>query len=91
MDCFHVHILELRFGFAYQRTLSHIANRASAGKLFMIGAEGTQLQFRQTGLNYNRIGDILFLIYGDHCFGLLGVISTMGLLGEMLRCATCQA
>jgi len=45
--------------------------------------EGTQLQFRQTGLNYNRIGDIFIShLHGDHCFGLLGIISTMGLLGR---------
>jgi ribonuclease Z len=45
--------------------------------------EGSQLQFRQTKLNYNRIYDIFIShLHGDHCFGLIGLISTMGMLGR---------
>jgi ribonuclease Z len=54
------------------------------GKLFMIDCgEGTQLQFRNTKLNYNKIYDIFIShLHGDHCFGLIGLISTMGMLGR---------
>lgn len=45
--------------------------------------EGAQLQFRNTKLNYNKIYDIFIShLHGDHCFGLIGLISTMGMLGR---------
>lgn len=54
------------------------------GKLFLIDCgEGTQLQFRYTKLNYNKLSDIFIShLHGDHCFGLIGLISTMSLLGR---------
>ncbi len=57
------------------------------GKLFMIDCgEGTQLQFRNTRLNYNKIYDIFIShLHGDHCFGLIGLISTMGMLGRIAK------
>lgn len=53
-------------------------------KLFMIDCgEGTQLQFRRTKLNFNKIYDIFIShLHGDHCYGLIGLISTMGMLGR---------
>ncbi|MDL2256758.1 ribonuclease Z [Bacteroidales bacterium OttesenSCG-928-I14] len=53
-------------------------------KLYMIDCgEGTQLQFRKFKLNFNRLGHIfLSHLHGDHCFGLPGLISTLGLLGR---------
>lgn len=45
--------------------------------------EGTQLQFRKTRLNYNQISDVFIShLHGDHCFGLIGLISTLSLLGR---------
>lgn len=45
--------------------------------------ESTQLQFRHTRLNYNKIQDVFIShLHGDHCFGLIGMISTMGMLGR---------
>jgi ribonuclease Z len=45
--------------------------------------EGSQLQFRHTKLNYNKILDVFIShLHGDHCFGLIGMISTMGMLGR---------
>jgi ribonuclease Z len=53
-------------------------------KLFMIDCgEGTQLQFRRLKFNFNRLNHIfLSHLHGDHCFGLPGLISTLGLLGR---------
>lgn len=45
--------------------------------------EGAQLQFRKTKLNFNKISDIFIShLHGDHCFGLIGLISTLSLLGR---------
>lgn len=53
-------------------------------KLFMIDCgEGTQLQFRKAKLKFTRLGRIFIShLHGDHCFGLLGLISTFGMLGR---------
>ena len=53
-------------------------------KLYMIDCgEGTQLQFRAMKLQFQRLNHIfLSHLHGDHCFGLPGLISTLGLLGR---------
>lgn len=54
------------------------------GKLFMIDCgEGAQMQWSNMGLGMTRLGHIFIThAHGDHCFGLPGLISTMGLLGR---------
>ena len=54
------------------------------GKQFMIDCgEGTQLQLRRSKINFNKIqADFISHIHGDHCFGLIGMISTFGLQGR---------
>ena len=54
------------------------------GKLFMIDcAEGTQLQLRKLRVPFTKIQAIFIShIHGDQCFGLIGMISTFGLLGR---------
>lgn len=53
-------------------------------KLFMIDCgEGTQTQLRRTHLRFNKLNHIFIShLHGDHCFGLLGMISTFDLLGR---------
>ncbi|MDR0798171.1 MAG: ribonuclease Z [Dysgonamonadaceae bacterium] len=53
-------------------------------KLYMIDCgEGTQLRFRAQKLSFSRLNHIfLSHLHGDHCLGLPGLISTLGLLGR---------
>lgn len=53
-------------------------------KLFMIDCgEGAQLQLRRSKLKFTRLNHIFIShLHGDHCFGLIGLISTFGLLGR---------
>ena len=53
-------------------------------KLYMIDCgEGAQLQFRKSHLKFSRLNHIFIShLHGDHCFGLLGLISTLNLLGR---------
>ena len=54
------------------------------GKLFMIDCgEGAQIQLRRSGISFDKLGHIFIShIHGDHCFGVIGIISTFGLLGR---------
>ena len=53
-------------------------------KLFMIDCgESAQISFCRARLNMTRLGHIfLSHLHGDHCFGLFGMLSTMGLSGH---------
>lgn len=54
------------------------------GKLYMVDCgEGAQVQMRRSSLSFDKLGHIFIShLHGDHCFGLIGMISTMGLLGR---------
>lgn len=53
------------------------------GNLFMIDCgEGTQMQFMRMRLKPNRLRHIFIShLHGDHCYGLPGLLSTLGLEG----------
>lgn len=54
------------------------------GKVFMIDCgEGTQLALRRTHIHFEKLRAIfLSHLHGDHCLGLVGMLSTFGLLGR---------
>lgn len=84
MQTFQVHILGC--GSALP-TIKHFPSSQVVdirGKLFMIDcAEGTQLQLRRTRIAFTKIQAVFIShLHGDHCFGLIGMISTFGLLGR---------
>ncbi len=84
MEPFRIHILGC--GSALP-TLRHYASSQVVEireKMFMIDCgEGTQMQLRRSRLHFMRIGHVFIShIHGDHCFGLIGMISTFGMLGR---------
>lgn len=84
METFRVHILGC--GSALP-TLKHNSSSQVIeirDKLFMIDCgEGTQMQLRRSRLRFTKINTVLIShLHGDHCFGLIGMISTFGLLGR---------
>lgn len=84
MNKFELHILGCGSALPTMRHLptSQVLNIRE--KLFMIDCgEGTQLQFRRSRLSFSRLSHIFIShLHGDHCFGLIGLISTLGLLGR---------
>ena len=84
MEKFEVHILGC--GSALPTT-RHFASSQVVNireKLFMIDCgEGAQLQLRRSKLKFTRLNHIFIShLHGDHCFGLMGLISTFGLVGR---------
>ena len=89
MEPFRVHILGC--GSALP-TLHHNASAQVIeirGKLFLVDCgEGTQVQLRRSRLRFTKISAVFIThLHGDHCFGLIGMLSTFGLLGRMARLA----
>lgn len=45
--------------------------------------EGTQIQLRRSHIGFTKIQAVFIShLHGDHCFGLIGLISTFGMLGR---------
>lgn len=87
MEPFKVHILGC--GSALP-TLKHNASSQIIelrGKAFMIDCgEGAQMQFRRSRVHFGKINAIFIShLHGDHCFGLMGLLSTFGMLGRTAK------
>ena len=84
MEKFELHILGCGSALPTTRHFptSQIVN--GRDKLFRIDCgEGAQLQFRKSRLKFSRLNTIFIShLHGDHCFGLLGLVSTLNLLGR---------
>lgn len=84
MEKFEIHILGCGSALPTTRHFpsSQVVNLRE--KLFMIDCgEGAQLQLRRSHLKFSRLNHIFIShLHGDHCFGLMGLISTFGLLGR---------
>ena len=49
-------------------------------------AEGTQMQLRRCRVRFTKLSHVFIThLHGDHCFGLIGMISTFGLLGRTAK------
>lgn len=84
MEPFRIHILGCGSALPTVRHFSSMQVVECRGKLFMLDCgEGAQLQMRRSALSFERLGCIFIThLHGDHCFGLIGLISTFGLLGR---------
>lgn len=58
-------------------------------KQFLVDCgEGTQLNMRRSKIGFNRLTAVFIShIHGDHCFGLIGMLSSFGLLGRTMPLA----
>ena len=84
MEPFKIHILGC--GSALP-TLRHYASSQVVEireKVLMLDcAEGAQMQLRKCRVRFTKLSHVFIThLHGDHCFGLLGMISTFGLLGR---------
>ena len=84
MEPFEIHILGC--GSALPTTRHNASSQVIriGNKQFMIDCgEGTQLQLRRRHIHFSFINHIFIShLHGDHSFGLIGLISTFGLLGR---------
>ena len=49
-------------------------------------SEGTQMQLRRSRVRFTKLSHVFITHqHGDHCFGLIGMISTFGLLGRTAK------
>jgi ribonuclease Z len=53
-------------------------------KMFMVDCgEGVQMQLRRCHVRFTKVSHVFIShLHGDHCFGLIGMISTFGLMGR---------
>lgn len=84
MEPFKIHILGC--GSALPTLRHHTSSQVieMRGKLMMVDCgEGTQVQLRRLRISFTRIQSVFIShLHGDHCFGLMGLISTFGMLGR---------
>lgn len=84
MEKFELHVLGCGSALPTTRHFASSQVVNLRDKLYMIDCgEGAQLQFRKSKLKFSRLNQIFIShLHGDHCFGLIGLISTFNLLGR---------
>ena len=85
MEPFNVYILGCGSALPTPKHMASSQVVEIRGKQFLVDCgEVTQLQIRRSRINFNKIQAVFIShIHGDHCFGLIGMISTFGLQGRM--------
>ena len=84
MEPFEIHILGCGSALPTTRHNATAQIVKIGNKQFMIDCgEGAQLQLRRQHIHFSFINHIFIShLHGDHCFGLIGLISTFALLGR---------
>lgn len=84
MEPFRVHILGCGSALPTPRHNASSQIVELRGKLFMIDCgEGTQTAMRRSHISFSNLMAVFIShLHGDHCLGLIGMISTFGLLGR---------
>ena len=84
MEPFEIHILGCGSALPTTRHNASAQIVKIGNKQFMIDCgEGTQVQLRRCHIHFSFINHIFIShLHGDHCFGLIGLISTFALLGR---------
>lgn len=87
MEPFRIHILGCGSALPTLRHYSSAQVVELRGKQFMIDCgEGTQMQLRRSRIRFTKLSAVFIThLHGDHCFGLIGMISTFGLLGRTAK------
>lgn len=82
MEPFKVHILGCGSAVPNLRHYASAQVVEVRDKVFMLDcSEGTQMQLRKSRVRFTKLGHVFIThLHGDHCFGLMGMISTFGLL-----------
>jgi ribonuclease Z len=85
MEKFEINILGCGAALPTPRRLSSSQMVNIREKLFMLDcAEGTQMALRRSRLSFSHLQAIFLThLHGDHVFGLIGMLSTFGLLGRL--------
>ncbi len=89
MEPFRVHILGCGSALPTPRHYNSAQVVEVRGKQFLVDCgEGTQMQLRRSRIRFTKISAVFIThLHGDHCFGLIGMLSTFGLLGRTARLA----
>ena len=84
MEPFRVHILGCGSALPTPRHFASSQIVEVRGKLLMVDCgEGTQIQLRRSHLRFTKLSSVFIShLHGDHCLGLVGMISTFGMLGR---------
>ena len=87
MEPFRVHILGCGSALPTPRHYSSAQVVELRGKQFLVDCgEGTQIQLRRSRIRFTKISAVFIThLHGDHCFGLIGLLSTFGLVGRTAR------